>query len=74
MLTRDLLDEFIARGSHMFVVYDEHGGVSGVVTLEDAIETLLGLEIVDETDTVEDMRALARLKWARRRKALLESE
>ena len=74
MLTSDVLDEFISRSSHMFVVYDEHGGMSGVVTLEDTIETLLGLEIVDETDEVEDMRALARQKWARRQKALLESK
>lgn len=73
MATSDLLDEFIARGAHMFAVYDEHGGLSGVVTLEDAIETLLGSEIVDESDVVADMRVLAQQKWAQRRKLLLDS-
>ena len=74
MLTSDLLDEFVARSAHMFAVYDEHGGLSGVVTLEDTIETLLGSEIVDETDIVEDMRVLAQQKWAQRRKSLLKNK
>jgi CBS domain containing-hemolysin-like protein len=42
------------------VVLDEYGGLDGVVTMEDVVETLIGFEIVDETDSVEDMRALAR--------------
>ena len=44
----------------LFLVEDEFGQTAGVVTLEDAIETLLGREIVDETDAVEDMQELAR--------------
>lgn len=64
----DLLDEFISRREHIFLVIDEYGGTEGIVTLEDAIETLLGVEIVDEFDSVEDMRALALEKWNRRRK------
>jgi CBS domain containing-hemolysin-like protein len=55
-----LLDMFIKQRAHLFLVEDEFGQTSGVVTLEDAIETLLGREIVDERDTVEDMQALAK--------------
>lgn len=54
-----VLDEFIQRRGQLFLAIDEHGGTAGIVTLEDAIETLLGQEIVDETDPVVDMRQLA---------------
>ncbi|MCA9714968.1 MAG: HlyC/CorC family transporter [Myxococcales bacterium] len=54
-----LLLRFRELHQHLFVVQDEFGGVSGVVTLEDVLELLTG-EIVDETDQVEDMRAAAR--------------
>ncbi|MFC1511730.1 hemolysin family protein [Candidatus Latescibacterota bacterium] len=59
----DLLDEFISRREHLFLVIDEFGGTEGIVTLEDAVETLLGVEIMDEFDSVEDMRSYAREKW-----------
>ena len=64
----DLLDEFIARREHMFLVVDEYGGTAGIVTLEDAIESLLGVEIVDELDSVVDMRAYALERWKRIRR------
>ena len=64
----DLLDEFINRREHMFLVVDEYGGTAGIVTLEDAIETLLGVEIMDELDSVEDMQKLALETWRRRNK------
>ena len=54
-----VLDEFVRRREHLFLAVDDHGGTAGIVTLEDAIETLLGAEIVDETDPVVDMRELA---------------
>jgi CBS domain containing-hemolysin-like protein len=58
-----LLDLFLKRRQHMFLVEDEYGQTAGIVTLEDAIETLLGREIMDESDTVEDMQELARSKY-----------
>ena len=51
----------------MFMVKDEFGQVTGLITLEDAIETLLGVEIVDETDSVVDMRKLALDNWRKKR-------
>ncbi len=60
---RVLLDRLRGARSHMALVVSEYGGTMGVITLEDAIETLIGLEIMDEADTVEDMRLLARQKW-----------
>jgi CBS domain containing-hemolysin-like protein len=58
-----LLDLFIKRREHLFLVEDEYGQTEGIVTLEDAMETLLGREIMDERDTVEDMREFARSKY-----------
>lgn len=54
------LETFLQRRQHLFVVVDEYGGVEGVVTLEDLMETLLGVEIVDEADRVADLRELAK--------------
>ena len=64
-----LFDRFIERRDHIFLVVDEYGSTQGLVTLEDAIETLLGVEIVDESDSVDDMRELARQQWDQRRKS-----
>ena len=63
---QQLLDMFIKQHAHLFLVEDEFGQPSGVVTLEDAIETLLGREIVDESDVVEDLQELARDKYRNR--------
>ena len=61
-----LFDELLTRNEHIAIVVDEFGTASGLVTLEDVIETLIGLEIVDESDTEVDMRELARKKWEER--------
>lgn len=63
---QQLLDMFIKNHIHLYLVEDKYGQTSGVVTLEDAIETLLGREIVDESDTVTDMQELARNKYRER--------
>ena len=62
-----ILDEFVRRRQQIFMVIDEFGTTTGLITLEDAIETLLGVEIVDEHDSVVDMRKLATEKFRRKR-------
>lgn len=72
----NLLDMLINKKEHMALVVDEFGGFEGVVSMEDIIETLLGIEIVDESDNDEDMQALARRNWERRarRMGIIEDE
>jgi CBS domain containing-hemolysin-like protein len=67
------LDFFIKEKEHLAVAVDEYGVVTGIVTLEDAVETLLGVEIVDEFDNVEDMRKYALDQWQIRKKQLRKS-
>ena len=65
-----LFSKLKERKVHMAIVVDEYGMVSGLVTMEDLFETLIGLEIVDEMDDVEDMQLLARKNWELRAKKL----
>lgn len=58
-LNRILID-FFDRRNHLFVVVDEYGTMTGVISLEDVIEEIVGREIIDETDNAKDMRELAR--------------
>jgi CBS domain containing-hemolysin-like protein len=62
-----LLRQFINTREHIALVVDEYGSNMGIVTLEDAIETLLGVEIIDELDIVADLRRLASIKSSSRR-------
>lgn len=65
-----LFNQFLGSREQIAVVIDEFGGMAGIVTMEDVIETLLGVEIVDEMDRTTDMQALARRNWERRAKRL----
>jgi len=65
-----LFEQLVASRNHMALVVDEYGSVSGLVTMEDVIETLLGLEIMDESDNVADLQLLARKSWESRAKRL----
>ena len=67
MTVSQALDFFIKEKDHMALVVDDYGGVTGLVTLEDTVETLLGVEIVDEFDNIEDMRKYAMEQWQLRK-------
>ena len=65
-----LLDLLLNTRQHIALVVGEYGETQGIVTLEDVLETLLGMEIMDEVDKVEDMQVLARQQWEKRALAL----
>lgn len=61
----DALRAMVQQQQHIIVVQDEYGGTAGIVTMEDVFESLLGLEILDETDVVRDLQVLARERFKR---------
>ncbi len=65
-----IFEQFLSEGEYVAMVVDEYGGIEGVVTMEDVMETLLGIEVVDESDVEADMQALARRQWTKRARAL----
>ncbi|WP_374078340.1 CNNM domain-containing protein [Bdellovibrio bacteriovorus] len=73
MTVSQVLDFFIKEKEHIALAVDEYGIVAGLVSLEDAVETLLGVEIVDELDNVEDMRKFALEQWQLRKQKLRRS-
>ena len=62
----DAFEEVLHRRAHIMMIVDEYGGMEGIITMEDILETLLGLEIMDESDKTEDMQAHARRMWKKR--------
>jgi CBS domain containing-hemolysin-like protein len=62
----ELFNRLMKDKNHIALVTDEYGGTSGIVTVEDVIETLLGLEIMDEMDKIEDMQLFARENWRKK--------
>lgn len=65
-----VLDAMLKKREHMLLLVGEYGGTAGIVTMEDVVETMLGLEILDESDEVEDMQAFARQQWRKRAEVL----
>lgn len=70
MTLRKVFETLNEKQEHMAIVVDEYGGVMGLLTLEDIIETLFGFEIMDETDAIADPQTFARQKWEARAKRL----
>lgn len=68
----DIWDTLLAKKEQIGVVIDEYGCFQGIITLEDIIETILGLEIIDENDEVSDMQQYARERWKQRAKRFKE--
>jgi len=70
MPLQDFFERLMKKQEHIAIVVDEYGGFAGVVTMEDLVETLLGMEIIDEVDNIEDMQKMARKKWMERARRL----
>lgn len=68
MSIADIWDALIAHKSQIAIVIDEYGCFQGILTLEDVIETVFGLEITDESDQFTDMQQYARERWEKRQK------
>ena len=64
----DAWEEMLHKKEHISIIIDEYGGMDGITTLEDIIESLLGFEIVDEKDRVEDMQQYAVKRWQEKQK------
>ena len=70
----NIWERFLEKKEHVSVIIDEYGSFRGIVTMEDVIETMLGQEIVDETDEVVDMQEYAKEQWEKAQKDILKAE
>ena len=70
----DIWEKLLEKKEHISVIIDEYGSMRGIVTMEDVIETILGQEIVDETDEVVDMQEYAKEQWEKAQKDMMKAE
>jgi len=70
MTLSQAFEEFLKQRIHLALVVNEYGDIEGVISLEDILETMLGLEIVDEKDKDVDMQKVARILWRKRARAM----
>jgi len=70
----DIWEKLLEKKEHISVIIDEYGSMRGIVTMEDVIETMLGQEIVDETDEVVDMQEYAKEQWEKAQKDMMKAE
>ena len=70
----DIWEKLLEKKEHISAILDEYGSLRGIVTMEDVIETMLGQEIVDETDEVVDMQEYAKDQWEKAQKEIIKAE
>ena len=70
----NIWEKFLEKKEHISVIIDEYGTFRGIVTMEDVIETMLGQEIVDETDEVVDMQEYAKEQWEKAQQDMIKAE
>jgi CBS domain containing-hemolysin-like protein len=69
----DLLEQMVSERAQIVHVVNEYGDSLGIATMEDLVETMIGMEIVDESDTYIDMQERARLLWRQRSRRMNET-